>query len=99
VNALASEHAELLKKQRQIAQRALGQGRRWYLRAVLMMVIGVIAGLRGGQLYYTLGVIMVILAGIAASMGRSMRRGARESLEKIDLMEHTSSDHIGELGG
>lgn len=99
MNALASDHAELLKKQRKVAQRALGQGRRWYLRAVLMLVIAVVAGIRGGQVNYVIGGVMVLLAGICASMGRSMRRGARESLEKIDLMEHTSSDHIGELGG
>lgn len=99
MNALAADHAELLRKQRKLAQRALAQGRRWYLRAVLMLVIAVVAGARGGQVNYVIGAIMVLLALLCASMGRGMRRGARESLEKIDLMEHTSSDHIGELGG
>ena len=99
MNALASDHVELLRKQRKLAQRALSQGRRWYLRAALMLVVAVVAGSRGGQVNYAIGVVMVLLAGICASMGRGMRRSARESLEKIDLMEHTSSDHIGELGG
>ena len=99
MNALASDHVELLKKQRKLAERALSQGRRWYLRAVLMLVVAVVAVARGGQVNFAIGGIMVLLAVLCASMGRSMRRGARESLEKIDLMEHTSSDHIGELGG
>ena len=99
MNALSPDQAGLLKKQRQVAQRALAQGRRWYLRSVLMVVIAVVAGTRGGQINYVLAVIMVLLAGIAVSMGRNLRRGARESLEKIDLMEHTTSDHLGELHG
>jgi len=87
VSVLNPEQAELLRKQRVIAHRALGQGRRWYLRAVLMMVIASAAGWRGGQINYTVAIVMVILSGIAASMGRSMRRSARESLQKIALME------------
>lgn len=78
-------------EQRQRAKRAYTVGRRWYLRAVLMMVIAVFAAWRGGQLNYTLGVVMVLLAGLSVSLGRSMRRGAAMSLEKIDLMEKTGA--------
>ena len=99
MNALSPDHAELLMKQRKVAQRALAQGRRWYLRAVLMVVIALVAGTRGGQINYVLAGIMVLLAAVAASMGRSLRRSARDSLEKIDLMEHTTPGQVGELPG
>ena len=88
-----------LAAQRKAAQRALGQGRRWYLRAVLLMVIAVVAVYRGGQINRFVGITMVVLAGVSASMGRGLRRGAADTLAKIDLMEHTTSEHLGELGG
>ena len=78
---------EQLQQQRRMAQRALAQGRRWYLRSVLMMIVAIVAAYRGAQINDILAIVMVILAGISWSMGRSLRRGARASLQKIDLME------------
>ena len=69
------------------ARRTLGQGRRWYLRGVLMFVIASVAGYRGGQVNVIIGVAMVMLAALCFSLGRSMRKGARDSLKKIELME------------
>ncbi len=79
--------ADQLAAQRRAVERAMVQGRRWYLRSAVMMVIGIVAAWRGGQIHYTLGVVMVLLAGIGISLGRSVRRSAAASLEKIDLME------------
>jgi len=76
-----------LAEQRKRVRRVLGQGRRWYLRAVLMMVIAVIAASRGGQLNYAIGIVMVLLAGLSVSLGRSMRKSARESLAKLELLD------------
>ncbi len=87
--AEAAAMAEQLAAQRKAVQRAMVQGRRWYLRAVLMMVIAVVAAWRGGQLNYALGVVMVLLAAIALSMGRSLRRSGADSMQKIHLMEQT----------
>jgi len=83
-----------LAAQRKLVRRAMGQGRRWYLRAVLMVAIAVIAAWRGGQLNYALGVVMILLATMGISLGRSIRRSAQASLEKLELLDKTE-----ELGG
>lgn len=85
--SLGPEHVEQLRVQRRNANRALSLGRRWYLRAVLMLVIAAVALYRGGQVQVTLGVVMALLAVLSLSLGRTSRRSARQSLQKIDLME------------
>lgn len=78
--------AQQLADQRRMARRALGRGRWWYMRGGLLMIAAVVAGSLGGQLFRVLAVAMVILAAMSVSLGRSIRRGAREALIKIDLM-------------
>lgn len=96
---MTPQQVELLASQRKAARRARAQGRRWYLRAVLMIVVAVVAFLRGGQVYYILGGALVLLAGMAVSLGTTVRRQADAMEEKIDLMEHTTSDELGEMSG
>jgi len=84
---LTAEHAAQLAEQRKGVRRARGQGRRWYLRAVLMLAIGWWAFWRGGSLNLTLGIAMVALATLAISLGRSLRRQGVDAEEKIRLME------------
>ena len=91
--------AQQLAEQRQAARRALRSGRQWILRGVLLVVIAVVAFMRGGAVYTILGVTMLMLALLALSLGRTVRRQARLMEEKIDLMEHTSSEELGELSG
>jgi len=96
---MTPEQAEQLAAQRKAARRARAQGRRWYLRAVLMIVMGVVAFIRGGQLYIILAAAMLLLAAMAVSLGTTVRRQADAMEEKIDLMEHTMSKDLGELSG
>ena len=84
---LSPAQAEELALQKKRARRTLGQGRRWYLRGVLMFVIASVAGYRGGQVNVIIGVAMVVLAALCFSLGKSMRKGARETIRKIELME------------
>ena len=86
---LAPRQAEELALQKKKARRTLGQGRRWYLRGVLMFMIAVAAAYNGGSAFYALGIAMVVLAALAFSLGRSMRKSAKSSLEKIELMEQS----------
>ena len=86
---LTPQQAEELAVQRKKAKRALGQGRRWFLRGILMFVIAIVAGYRGGQMNMVIGIAMVVLSALCFSLGRSMRRSAHESIAKIDLMEKT----------
>jgi hypothetical protein len=86
---LTPEQAQLLIDQRKTAKRALGQGRRWFLRGFLMFVISIVAGYRGGQVNVIIAIVMVLLAALCFSLGRSLRRNARASIAKIDLMEKT----------
>ena len=87
MSPLSPAQLEQLQEQRRVAKRAMAQGRRWYLRSVLMMLVAIVAAYRGAQINDVLAIVMVILAGVSWSMGRSMRRGAKASLEKIDLMD------------
>jgi predicted anti-sigma-YlaC factor YlaD len=96
---MTPQQVEQLAAQRQAARRARAQGRRWYLRSVLMIVVAVVAVLRGGQVYYILAGALVLLAAMAVSLGTTVRRQADAMEEKIDLMEHTSSEELGELSG
>ena len=82
-----SPQTQKLMDQRKMARRALGRGRWWYLRGALMMIIAVMAGYMGGQVYRFLAVVMVLLAAMSVSLGRSIRRGAKDALAKIDLMD------------
>jgi hypothetical protein len=84
---LTREQAEQLAVQKKAARRAMGQGRRWYLRGILMFVIACIAGYRGGQVNMAIAIAMVVLSALCFSLGRSIRKGARESEKKIALME------------
>lgn len=86
---LTAEHAAQLAEQRKGVRRARGQGRRWYLRAVLMLVIGWWAFWRGGSFNLTLGITMAALATLAISLGRSLRRQADTAERKIELMERS----------
>lgn len=81
-----AQHEEL-QRQRKVAQRTRAAGRHWYLRAVAMMVAAVIAGHQGGQVYWVLAIVLVILAATSISLGRNLRRNATATLEKIDQME------------
>jgi hypothetical protein len=76
-----------LLDQRVMARRALGRGRWWFMRGAIMMVVAIVAAWQGGQVYRFLAVVLVILAAMSISLGRSIRRGAQEALAKIDLME------------
>ena len=78
--------AERLLEQRKAARKAMAQGRRWYLRGVLMCVVASIALVRGGQLYYLLAGLMLFLAALSVSLWKNLRMQARAMEEKIDLM-------------
>jgi hypothetical protein len=99
MSPLTPQQAAQLVESRRRAHRAMGQGRRWYLRGVLMFIVACLAGYRGGQLNSVVAIVMVILAGMCISLGRTMRRSAKASEEKIDLMEHMTSEQLGELEG
>jgi len=86
---MTPEQAERLETQRKAARLARAQGRRWYLRAVLMCLIAAVGLMRGGQLYHILSGVMLLLAAMAASLGKQVRRQADEMERKIDLMERT----------
>ena len=88
---LSPEQAQRLADQKKAARRALGQGRRWFLRGVLMFVVAMVAGYRGGQLNMVIAIAMVLLSALCFSLGRSVRKSAKSSLEKIALMESTPS--------
>ena len=88
MSPLDPAQAEQLASLRGSMRRALGRGRWWYLRGVVMMMIAVMAGYMGGQVYRFLAVVLVLLAAMSISLGRSIRRGAKDALKKIDLMEH-----------
>ena len=99
MSALTTAQAEEVARLRQVARRSLAQGRRWYLRAVLLMVIAVVGGSRGGSLYTTIAIVMIVLATMAISLGHSLRKQGRIMADRIDLMEHMSSEELGELRG
>jgi hypothetical protein len=84
--------AERLAAQRKAARTARAQGRRWYLRAVLMCVVAAVALVRGGQLYYILAGMLFLLAALSVSLGKSVRMQARAMEEKIELMERGAGD-------
>ena len=94
-----SQQVRQLAEQREAARRALRAGRQWILRGVLLIVIAVVALVRGGVVYYLVGGTMLALAVLALSLGRTIRLQAHAMEEKIDLMEHTSSEELGELSG
>ncbi len=81
--------AQKLIDQRRMAQRAMRRGRWWYLRGAVMIVIAVRAGYMGGQVFRFLAVVLVVLAAMSISLGRSIRRAAKDALQKISLMERT----------
>ena len=89
MSPLDPAQAEQLGQQKAAMSRARGQGRRWYLRSVLMAVVAAVALYRGGQLNTVIGVVMVVLALLSVSLGRSLRRSATDMETKIKLMETT----------
>lgn len=80
---------EQLAQQKAAMRRARAQGRRWYLRAAVMVMVAVIALYRGGQVNTVIGVVMAFLALLSWSLGRSLRRSAADMETKIGLMENT----------
>lgn len=89
MSPLDPAQVELLAQQRKRMALAMAQGRRWYLRSVLMLVVAVVALYRGGQFNTVLGFGLIAVAVMSSSLARSIRRGARESEKKIALMEKT----------
>ena len=87
MSPLSPDLAQQLAQQRLTARRAMAQGRRWYLRSVVLFVVAIAAAYRGGQVNMVIGLATVVLAAISISMGRNMRRGARDSEAKIAIME------------
>ncbi len=76
-----------LEEQRRRVRRAFGQGRRWWLRAALLLAVAAWGFARGGSFYLGLGAVMVLLAVMSASLGRTLRRQAQEAERKLALME------------
>lgn len=91
-------HADLAQ-QRALVRKARAQGRQWILRAMLLAVVAGVALVRGGAFNLALGTSMVLLAVIAVAMGLQLRRQAADIEQKIDLMQHTTSDELGEISG
>ena len=89
---MTPEQTQQLAEQRKAARRARRQGWRWYLRAVLMLAIAVVALWRGGQVNVAIGAVLVLLALLAWSLGRSLRRQAAQMEEKLDLMEQATGN-------
>ena len=87
MSPLTPDLAQQLAEQRLVARRAMAQGRRWYLRSIILSLIAGVAAWRGGQVNIVIGAAMVLLAGMSLSMGRDMRRSAREAESKINTME------------
>ena len=90
MSPLNPDLAQQLAQQRLMTRRAMAHGRRWYLRSIILFVVAIAAAYRGGQVNMVIGVAMVVLAGISVSMGRDMRRSAREAELKITTMEGSS---------
>ena len=82
-------------RMRKLARRSLALGRRWMLRSALLLVIAFVAFRRDGSLMFSIGVAAVLLAVLSFSLGQSMRRSARASLDKLDLMEKTGAPQAG----
>jgi hypothetical protein len=89
VSPLDPAQTQQLAQQKVAVGRARAQGRRWYLRSVLMVVIAAYALYRGGQINTVVGVVMALLSLLTLSLGRSMRRSATDMETKINLMETT----------
>ena len=87
MSPLDADQARQLAEQKAAMRRARAQGRRWYLRAGLIVVVSVVALFRGGQLNVVVGVVLALLAVMSASLGRGMRRSAEDMETKIRLME------------
>jgi len=87
MSPLDPAQAEQLAAHRSAMHRARLQGRRWYLRGVLMAVIAAVAFYRGGQVNVAIGVALAVLTALSVSLGRSMRRSAAEMARKITMME------------
>lgn len=87
MSPLDPAQVELLAQLTAAMRRARAQGRRWYLRSVLMLAIAVVALYRGSQINTVVGVVMVFLALLSVSLGRSLRTSATDMETKIKLME------------
>jgi hypothetical protein len=83
---LSPELAARLAEQRQAVRRARAHGRRWYLRAGVLLAVAWWALYRRGGLNVALGVAMLALAVVAVSLGRQLRRQAAEAERKIEIM-------------
>lgn len=89
MSPLNPDLAQQLAQQRLVARRALAQGRRWYLRSVILLFVAGAAAWRGGQVNLVIGGAMLLLALLSVSMGRDMRRSGRDAESKISTMEGT----------
>ena len=91
MSLLSPDLAQQLAEQRLVTRRAMAQGRRWYLRSLILCLIAGFAAWRGGQVNIVIGVAMLLLAAMSISMGRDLRRSAREAEGKIRTMEGPTS--------
>lgn len=82
---------DALVQMRKMARRSFALGRRWMLRSVVLLLIAFIAFRRQGQLMTIIGMASLLLAVLSFSLGQSMRRNARHSMNKLDLMEKTTA--------
>lgn len=83
--------AELEEQGRRI-RRVAGEGRRWRLRALLLLVTAVVSFTRPGSFFLVLGVALALLAVLAFSLGRRTARAAEEMKRKIALAEAARAD-------
>jgi len=86
VSPLDPDQARELADRKATMRRARAQGRRWYLRAVVMALVMVFALYRGGALNNLIGVVMLLLAALSASLGLSLRRSATETVTIAELL-------------
>jgi hypothetical protein len=87
VSAPDPAREEALATARAAMRRSRVQGRRWFLRAVLMAVIAGVAFYRGGELNLAIGGAMALLAVLSFSLGRGARGDAARLLEKLRAEE------------
>lgn len=76
-----------LQQQRAMVRKAMGQGRRWWLRSVLMIAVAFWALWAGGSLNTAIAIAMIVLAAIAIGLGRQLRSQAAEIEKKLNIME------------
>lgn len=79
--------AQQLEQAGRAVRQARAQGRRWYLRALLMACIAMVALYRGGQINTVIGIAMLVLALMTASLGHTTRKQAMAMELKLKLVQ------------